>query len=258
MVKPRKEGETDAQYIGRLEQANANLRRENARWSEQIGVYNSRARPAAYFTGAVLHAAAEACGMADDPRVGRAAVVLDQLSGLPWQKTIPEPTTLPTFGAPNLEANGGDCEMLLRSAYEALGDVLYEPLHAINLFDSLRPMEKNLLWRMLHALMRLADENLTTQARALAGVPKPREAFNPPKVETLDQARDLIQSAWFEVCDVLSDVEIGRACLRLDLRSTMYRNAFDRIAEVMGGADRAVADLPRAPAPFDDEAVIPF
>lgn len=250
-MKPRKPSETDASYIARLEDANLALRRENKRISEQNAVFVDRARPAADFTGAVLNAAAEVCGMRDDPRVKSAAAVLDALAGLPWSKEIPKPECWPAFEKPDPEKNGADCEMMLRSVYEAVGSEVGHPIDWWELTKGMPEARRERLYGIFAALLTLARANLEYQARAATGA-VPREIVQPPKIKTLAQARRVMADTWMEISNVLGDLEMSRSCLRLDLRASMYDAAFLQIGAAIRGAWDAAESLPvdRSDIPF--------
>jgi hypothetical protein len=247
-MRGRKHEETDAQYIARLEMANDQLRRNNSSLTERMGGYNERAAQAASYTAAVLHVAAEATGLADDPGVLSAVEVLDALIGLRWSRDAPRcgnPLALPKAAG----SLGGDAEMVLTSAYER---VLCNTgsFDLFNLSYGLPWPRRQQLDKLIRELCRLATANLEGQARRIIDRPAP-SPFAPAKVETLQDARELVEALSFEVYDVLADLEFSRAMLRLDLRAGMYEAAFQRLAQALRSATAAVEDVPPAePSPF--------
>lgn len=241
-MKPRKPGETDEHYIRRLEDANKELRRQNREINERNAIYVDRARPAASFAGAVLNAAAEACGMLEDERVQSAREVLDALAGLPWSKDIPLPEVFPQFATPDPERHAGDCEMMVKSTLAALGDELH-PVDVWSLTDGLPEKRAGRLRAMLWELWQMAQANVQQQARAAATLPT-REPPKPPKIKTLAQAREVLADVWMAVGNTLSDLEMSRSILRLDLRAAMYDGALREISEAVNRGWDAASDLP--------------
>lgn len=255
-MKNRKPNETDAAYIARLETANAGLRQNNKMLSDQNVVFSSRGRQAAGYAGAVLNAAAEACGLQDDQRTHDAAVCLQALSGLPWSKDIPVPSLLPDFSKANPGENGGDAEMVIASMFEEVAGAM-DPWTVHSLLSGLPEKKREIVSGILWTLYRKATENLSAQARAATGV-APRPKFDPPEITTLEEAREVIYDLWMEIGNTLSDVGTSQSILRLDLRAGMYATAFREIGDAINAAERRARDLPMSPAAPWGSASIPF
>lgn len=241
-MKPRKSGESDAAYIARLESANASLKAHNGSLATANNLFTTKGRQAASFAGTVLNAAAEATGTVDDPRVRDALACFDALAGSPWSKDIPVPDAFPDLGGADLVARGADCEMILQSAFEA-ADCALHPVEVYSLLKTLPEGKREVVWGVIGTLHRRAVDNLSAQARAATGVRKPAP-FSPPKIETLEQARTVIYDLWMEISTTLSDIEMSRAMLRLDLRAGMYVEALGHIAQAIHATEEAARDLP--------------
>lgn len=251
-MKPRKNGETAEQYIARLEAANSGLRANNADLSEQNKIFVRYGRIAASYAGMVLNAAAEIAGVADDPRTKAAARCFAELSSMPWNKAIAAPDTMPDFTAGRGE--GGDAEMLLLSDLTHIGDFMASPMTFLDFCRGAKESDRELAWKAMARLYELATANLSSQARAAMGL-EDVEPFTPPPVTTVDDAAVLVRDLWWEICDVLSDVEMSRVMLRLDLRASMYDTAFTRIAGIMRAAQAALPEP--QPRPWADDGSIP-
>lgn len=247
-MKARKPNETDEQYIRRLEDANRELRSQNKAWAQEREIYVDRARPAASFAGAVLNAAAEACGMLNDERVQSAREALEALAGLPWSKDLPVPEVFPRFDAPDPERNGGDCEMMVKSTLSALGDAMH-PVDLWSLTNGLPEKRAERVRAMMWELWRMAQANALAQVRAATGASE-RTPLKPPKITTLAEAREVLADVWMAVGNALSDLEMSRSILRLDLRAAMYDGALREISDAVNRGWDAASHLPAAKAVF--------
>lgn len=254
-MKPRKQGESDAAYIQRLESANDSLRAENRRLWDENKKFVTHGRVAASQAGAILNMAAEACGVSDDAAVKSARTTLDALAGLPWSEI---PQTITSLEIPFVEALGarGDAEMVVRSAYELVVHTAYDPCFFMSILKGAKPKDRDLVMGMIQNLADLARANVSDQIKCVTGIDFSRPTAPAPEVHTLEDARALINDTWFEISDVLSDVAISQALLRLDLRAGMYDSAFRRISKIMRRAGNAVDRLPLRDE-YEDDA-IPF
>lgn len=117
-MKPRKEGETDEQYIRRLEDCIAALKQNHKRWSQDWNKISRTLLPAAEQAGMILNAAAEITGMKDDHKVQACVDGLGKISGARWCDDHFEIPELPSLPRPDAEKYGGDAEMILKSALE--------------------------------------------------------------------------------------------------------------------------------------------
>lgn len=242
-MKPRKNGESDADYIRRLETANSDLRASNSRLAKTMAMYDERARPAASHARAVLLAAAEACGMSGDESVKKTAECLDALAGLPWSRDIPHPGYMLEYPAADDECRG-DAEMVLRSVYErVLGDTTHFSI--FSLFSSLPAAKADVARSVVHELCRLAQANLEGQARAVIGRPA-RAAPVVPPLESLEAAQAAFDELRHEVWMLFEDLEMSRHMLRLDLRASMYEAIAQGVARIAGATTEAADQLPRA------------
>ena len=116
-MKPRKEGESDASYIARLETSHAGLRKSNDRLKKDHTRLYDFIVPAAQYAGQVLDAAAEGCGMSDDPEVVATKKGLYALGSCIWNDDSVVIPPLPSLREDSPEFNG-DAEMILKSALE--------------------------------------------------------------------------------------------------------------------------------------------
>lgn len=116
-MKPRKEGESDASYIARLETSHASLRQSNDRLKKDHKRLYDFIVPAAQYAGQVLDAAAEGCGMSDDPDVVATKKGLYALGSCVWNDDGVVIPPLPALREERPEFTG-DAEMILKSALE--------------------------------------------------------------------------------------------------------------------------------------------
>ena len=119
-MKPRKESETDADYIVRLEVALGDLRQNNKAHSEFHSYVVDVLRVAAADLGLLLTYAAELCGMKEDARYAQVMAEVDRMARLPWSQDLPSfdfPKQL--NWAKSEDCRPCDAEMILRSALEA-------------------------------------------------------------------------------------------------------------------------------------------
>lgn len=116
-MKPRKKDETDAEYIARLETSLRGLKATNDRFrKDHARIYKSLI-PSAQVAGMVCAAAAEVCGVTDDPEVSVAIQKLEALGSACWNDD--EVTLDRTIDWPKpVKEYGGDAEMVLKSALE--------------------------------------------------------------------------------------------------------------------------------------------
>lgn len=250
-MRDRKKGETDAAYIARLETANASLRSNNRALSDRMAVYDDRARGAASHTRAILLAAAEVCGQSNDPDVLATSESLDQLCGLPWSKTIPQPGNPIAYRAAS--AFGADAEMVIKSAYERVLSHTGS-YDVFSLTSGVSGPKKDALVGLIYELARMAQANIEGQARVAIDRPK-REAPKHREITSLQDARDALTDIEMSIFLALEDLEMSRSCLRLDLRAGMYEAIF-RELWTLAGAARDVAEP--LPAHAHDEPHVPF
>ncbi len=244
-MRARKSGETDAAYIARLEAANSNLRQRNGALAKENEVFVSRGRPAAAMLGLVVQAAAEVCGMDNDPAVSSCLRTLNDLAALPWRDDIRPPDAYPIFLGADPTRNGGDCEMLLRSASELVLIEYGHPIDAMGVGRGLKQREREWLVRLLDAMFKLVRERGDERLRAI-GLKTTASIPPLPDFESLAAVQGFVQDLSWQLYEVWEDVEMSRSMLRLDLRSAMYDNAFRRIGEIVGALRKVEDELPRA------------
>lgn len=149
-MKPRKKDETDAEYIERLETSLRGLKATNDRFrKDHARIYKSLI-PSAQVAGMVCAAAAEVCGVTDDPQV---AVALEKLQALgsahcnddevTFDRTIDWPAPVKDYG--------GDAEMVLKSALEKVKGTVPPWVHRTDLFPYVpKTKPEDLNWDELH------------------------------------------------------------------------------------------------------------
>ncbi len=126
-MKPRKQKETDAEYISRLEMANDQLRKNDKEQAQRAWAIYHHVRDAAAWMGMVVNAAAEACDMSDHESVKHVRNVVDVICGLPWgDHAWPSLPPVPKLDHPTYPIKGGDAEMIAKSVVADLGPLLKE------------------------------------------------------------------------------------------------------------------------------------
>lgn len=150
-MKARGENETDAQYIRRLEAANADLRKNYAWMSKTHTRLYNVILPCAQQAGVVLQYAAEVCGMKDDPVVQHSIAALKKLGECTWATetdTITMPV-LPQLKEPNPERFGGDVEMILKSALEKAKSFRGPFEDTEHLMPKIRELDEDADWEII-------------------------------------------------------------------------------------------------------------
>lgn len=202
---PRKPGESDTAYIGRLERANADLSSANKRLRKSHQRFHESLMPATETAGVILDYAAELTGMTEDPQVKAAKAALAALGASVWTEDAITVPALPPMPMPETPFHG-DVEMILRSALE----IAKSAAPGMGIGAALVP-----------------------RAAAL-GPDAPWATI----YEEIDRAVD--------------ELQIGRKMLRLDLRSAMYDDCFQRILvalSVAAARDTTPARVPCRPEP---------
>ena len=118
-MRPRKPGETDEHYIARLEQSREELQKGNNRLRQDHARLYDTIMACASHTSLVLQAAAEICGVKDDPDVRSCVVSLEKLATLVWHDDRVDAPKMPKLCRPE-QTYGGDVEMLVCSALEKI------------------------------------------------------------------------------------------------------------------------------------------
>lgn len=116
-MKPRKQGETDAEYIARLEHSAAQTKANYDRLKKDHNRLYEFIVPAAQKAGQVLDCAAEITGMTGDEQVAATKAGLNALGSCIWNDDSVEVPPLPKMAEPKAEF-AGDAEMILKSALE--------------------------------------------------------------------------------------------------------------------------------------------
>lgn len=117
-MKPRKQNESDAAYIARIEKAYAEKSRTNERWKKDWKRMMRVLLPASDLAGQIVQYAAEVTGMKDDTEVRATVEGLRALASCVWHEDNIIIPSLPQMPAPQPEKFGGDAEMILKSAIE--------------------------------------------------------------------------------------------------------------------------------------------
>lgn len=220
-MKPRKNGESDADYIKRLEAANDGLRQENAGLKDWGTRLNDATTTLSTEGSLVFQAMAEKAGVRSHPSVTEAVRLFDYISHPQWRQNGERPTVnWPddwNFDAPGDQS--GDADMTLNSP---IAD-------AIEYIDaSTRYVPR----KMLEAGQRIA-EKLQLALRGRVEWFKDSAGFRPihiaPRVQahyrdaSTDELREIVSAMGWMALDLAQDMAFANEMLRRDLRASTYR-----------------------------------
>lgn len=221
-MKPRKENETDAQYIARLEAANASLRDHNKRLS-QWGESTNRAVTMLSVEGSlVFQAMAEKAGVRSHPSVSKAVELFDAIAHPQWTR---EDAVFPKVEWPqdwqfdSPAEWSGDADMALNSPIADAIDYMRSRL--------IKASEAEREW--IYSTMSRLEAVLQSRVEGF----KEAHGFRPVKLTapppkhyrdmTTDELRDLCSAIGWALLDVAQDMSFANEMLRRDLRAATYR-----------------------------------
>lgn len=148
---PRKQDETDAHYISRLEISNRDLKAHNEAMRKSQKQLHRIIVPAAQQAGLVLQCAAEMAGVTEDAEVGACIAGLEALGSYSWKEDDLHVPPMPAIAMPP-EPYSGDVEMILKSALEkAKAEQLpWKPAKGAALYAKVDEIEfRTIKWRDL-------------------------------------------------------------------------------------------------------------
>lgn len=220
-MKPRRPNESDADYIRRLEDANASLRAENQRIKEWTGRVNEAVTVLSTEGSLAFQRMADLAGVRSHPSVTAVVELLDKISHPQWRngEALPKIEWPTDWRFDDDEAWSGDADMGLNAAIAAALD-FFE--HAS--FGSMKQAQRE-------AMSKIANDLSDVTRRGVEGI-KDHSGFRPkhmtPPVGSLqslspDQLRDLVSTMGWMALDLAQDMHFGNFMLRRDLRAATYR-----------------------------------
>lgn len=207
-MKARKENETDAEYIKRLEDANSALRSHN----KAVTKYADRVREGTYSLAVdgslAFQAMAEKAGVRGHPSVTKMVEYYDQFAGLQWGHDAVESVEFPEDW--DFDEGGqwsGDADMQLNAELTPLIEIAHHIARFCSIKDGIR--------KDLFDAIAKAEKALNGQVQGI----KSNHGFR-PAVLTIKQAPDHIGWA---LLDLAQDMNFANEMLRRDLRASAYR-----------------------------------
>lgn len=219
-MKPRKEGETDENYIRRLEDQNANLKQRN----DQLSAWADRVTEAVNTLSCegslVFQAMAEKAGVRGHPSVTEAVRLFDYISHPQWKSREEKPAKIVWPEDWDFDASdeqSGDADMALNSPIaDAVG--MLSNYHFAK--------DRN---RLIADAVGLIQKALKT---SIDGI-KERNGFVPKFMKPIDakrydemsaeELRDLVSNIGWMALDLAQDMGFANDMLRRDLRAATYR-----------------------------------
>lgn len=221
-MKPRKEGETDANYIARLESRNDGLHRRNNELSAWANDINQAVTALACEASLVFQAMAEKARVRSHPSVTKAVEMFDSISHPQWTKgvkkfPIEEWPTDWDFDPPS--AQSGDADMQLNAPIATAIDYLEGRKFNCSAKE----------WE--HVSQIIADLHAATQSRVdgikeVAGFQvrhKIKGAQKHPKEMNREELLSLVTDMGWMALDLAQDMSATNEMLRRDLRASAYR-----------------------------------
>jgi hypothetical protein len=219
-MKPRKEGETDAHYISRLESQNATLKQNYDGQKKWMAALNEAVTLLSTEASLAFQAMAEKAGVRSHPSVTATVELFDSISHPQWrgEKKIPKIDFPRFWDLDGPRAWAGDADMQLNSPVAA----------AIEFLDHLKFSGQSGKWEIINEI----KEGLHKVIRdGVEGV-KDRHGFKPMRVTVpagfykemdAEALRELLNTLGWMALDLAQDMQFANECLRRDLRAAVYR-----------------------------------
>lgn len=220
-MKPRKNTETDAHYIKRLEDANVSLQQENARIKKWASDLNEAVTVLSCEASLAFQAMAEKAGIRSHPSVTEAVQLFDSIAFPQWrgEKKIPKVAFPQFWDLDSPRAWSGDADMQLNSPIAS----------AIEFLQSHR-------WgggeALIREIDRICDGLHRLTIRGVQGL-KDGHGFKPLRTAPIskthyrdmsaEELRNLVNAATWMALDLAQDMSYANEMLRRDLRAACYR-----------------------------------
>lgn len=219
-MKPRKEGETDAAYIRRLEEQNKSLKQHNdklTKWqqdlTEAVTILSTNASTA-------FQLMAEKAGVRSHPSVTAVVELFDVIAHPQWrgEKKIPGLKFPQFWDLDGPTAQSGDADMILNAPIA----------EAIEFLEHLKFSKGEKQFQYINELMGKLHQ---VAIRGVEGV-KERHGFKPKhfsipsghnKDLDADALRERLEAVSWMALDLAQDMAFANECLRRDLRAATYR-----------------------------------
>lgn len=220
-MKPRKDNETDAEYIARLESANLSLRQHNAsltKWTKDI---NRAVTILASDGSLVFQAMAEKARVRSHPSVTKAVEMFDSIMHPQWVKEtkrfpISEWPADWDFDPPG--AQSGDADMQLNAPIAAVIEYLEGKRFSTN------SKEWEYICELVTALHNATQRHVEGIKETIGFKPRRVEAarIRPEEMDKEELVAFVRDMGWMAL-DLAQDMEATNQMLRRDLRASAYR-----------------------------------
>ena len=223
-MKPRKQHETDAEYIARLEAANAGLRRRNKEVTKWAAAINRAVTQISTDASLVFQAMAEKAHVRSHPSVTKAVEMFDSIAHPQWQDS---PKGYPLDEWPtdwDFDTEGawsGDADMQLNAP---IAD-------AFEYFETRRFNCSEEEARRIDEIALKLNEILEGR---IEGV-KDAAGFQPRQISvpttehcndmSAEELREIVSAMGWMALDIAQDLSFANRALRRDLRAAAYRAA---------------------------------
>lgn len=215
-MKPRRTNETDAQYIARLESANASLRAENknqAKWAERV----SRAVTwLACDASLAFQAMAEKAGVRNHPSVTAAVQAFDTIAHPQWTNdgaTMPDLTFPTDWDLDSPGAWSGDADMQLNAGIAA----------ALEYLEGRKFNCKVGEWKHVCELMEGLERPIQGILDKVVPGRAERQPISIPEDATREDLAEAVNAMSWRALDLAQDMAFANEVLRRDLRAATYR-----------------------------------
>lgn len=215
-MKPRKPNETDAEYIARLEAANASLRAENKERGKWAGKVSKAVTWLACDASLAFQAMAEKAGVRGHPSVSAVVRAFDTIAHPQW---TPDDATLPDLTFPTdwdldpPSAWSGDADMVLNAGIAA----------ALEYLDARKFNCKLDEWKHVCEIIEGLERPLQGIVDTIIPERAERKAIQIPEGATRDDLAQVINEMSWRALDLAQDMAFANEVLRRDLRAATYR-----------------------------------
>lgn len=222
-MKPRKPDESDAHYIKRLEDQNANLMQRNksfAKWSEAITAATTHL---ACEGSLAFQAMAEKAGVRGHPSVTEAVELFDQIAHPQYHRDghiFPKVTFPEDWDLDDCERWSGDADMLLNAPIAEAIDLLQAMCMSSIGKNWLEPINK-----AAGGLQKALREGIDGLKAQHGFSPLQMRPIRPGHIKDMDrqQLEDLCSRLGWMALDLAQDMAYANDMLRRDLRAAVYR-----------------------------------
>lgn len=215
-MKERKPSETDADYIKRLETANAGLRRNNAeltKWSKAV----ARAVTwLSYDASLAFQAMAEKAGVREHPSVTKVVAAFDTIAHPQWTPDNAEigDLTFPTdWDLDGPGAWAGDADMELNAGIKM----------ALDYFEGRKFQCRADEWEHICTIMEAIERPLQGVVEKVLPARADRKPIEVPEDADRDQLAAAFNEVSWRALDLAQDMASTNEMLRRDLRAAAYR-----------------------------------